>query len=339
MSTIKDVARLAGVSTSTVSRTLSGRIFVEEETRRRVLQAVEQLGYQPNILARGLKQGRTYTIAFLVPDINSLFYPQIMKALERAAAAEGYSILLCNNDESAVKEQQALERLTARGIDGVVCMTVADEAQHLVQLKEKQKMPIVLINRSLPEALSSITVDHEEGSYAMTRYLLEHGHRRIAGLFGNFERQRFRSRYAGCKRAMEEFAVPDYKKNFVYDVNTVEEAYRRASELLRRPEPERPTAFFASMDVLAIGIYRAVSECGLRIPEDISVVGFDNIEMTQYMMPPLTTYAAPIDELARRSVTALLAQMDDPEQTIRETLPGILVERGSVKRAADCAAR
>lgn len=334
MSTIKDVAKLAGVSTSTVSRTLSGRIFVEEETRQRVLQAVEQLGYQPNILARGLKQGRTYTIAFLVPDINSLFYPQIMKALERAAAAEGYSILLCNNDESSQKERQALERLAARGIDGVVCMTVADEAGHLVRLKEEQKMPVVLINRSVPESLSSITVDHEAGGYAMTRYLLEHGHRRIAGLFGNFERQRFRDRYAGCKCAMEEFSVPDYKKNFVYDVNNAQEAYHRALELLRRPEEERPTAFFASMDVLAIGVYRAVNECGLRVPEDISVAGFDDIEMTRYMMPPLTTYAAPIDELAQQAIAALIAQWEEPGRTIRKTLPGTLVERESVQAAA-----
>ena len=331
MATIKEVAKLAGVSPSTVSRALSNRIFVEEETRQRVLRAVEELGYKPNILARGLKQGRTYTLALLVPDINSLFYPQIMKSLEREAAAQGYSVLLCNNDEDIERERQALELLTARGIDGVLCLSVEDEVSHLVQLREDKKMPVVLINRTVPDPLSCVTVDHEAGGYAMTRYLLERGHRRIAGVFGSFERQRFRERYAGCKRALKEFGIEDYKKYFLYDVDTAEEAYRRTSGLLARGEGPLPTAFFASMDIMAIGVYRALSERGLRIPEDVSVAGFDNIEMTQYMMPPLTTYAVPIDEMAQCCVTNLLEQMEDRDKLVRETIPGAVIERASVR--------
>ena len=115
-------------------------------------------------------------------------------------------------------------------------------------------------------------------------------------MFGNFGRQRFRERYMGCKRAMEEYGITDYKKYFIYDVNTIEEAFLRTQEMLARKD--RPTAFFATMDILAIGIYSGISESGLRIPEDISVVSFDNIFMAQYMLPSLTTYNAPVDDLA-----------------------------------------
>lgn len=334
MSTIKDVAKLAGVSASTVSRTLSGRIFVEEKTRQRVLEAVEELGYRPNILARGLKQGQTYTIAFLVPDINSLFYPQIMKALERAATAKGYSLLLCNNNQSTEQEQRTLERLAARGVDGIACMTVSDEAPHLMQLKAAQNMPLVLINRPLPTTLSSISVDDEQGSYTATRYLLDNGHRRIVALFGSSKHQRFCDRYEGYRRALEECSAPRNAQDHYFDINTVEESYRLALELFRLPKEERPTALYASMDVLAIGIYRAASECGLSVPGDISVVGFDDIEISRYMIPSLTTYAAPIDELAQRSIEALLAQIDEPKTMIREILPGSLIERESVRKLA-----
>ena len=330
MSTIKDVARLAGVSTSTVSRTLSNRIFVEEETRKKVLDAVKELNYKPNIIARGLREGRTYTLAFLVPDINSLFYPTIMKCIERCASEKGYSLILCNNNESIEKEKSTIEMLGNRGIDGILCMSVEDDIRHLVRFQRERKIPVVLVNRGFSGELSSVSVDNEYGGYLMTTYLLDQGHRKIAGMFGDFGRHRFRERYNGCKRAMEEYGITDYKKYFIYDVDTIEEAYQRTKKILS--EEDRPTAFFATMDILAIGIYSGINECGWRIPEDISVVGFDNIFMTEYMTPPLTTYDAPIGTMAEKSVECMMAQIDDLEVNNQLILRGELIERKSVKK-------
>lgn len=329
VTTIKDVARLAGVSTSTVSRTLSNRVFVEPETRQKVLKVVEELNYQPSVMAKAMREGKTYTLAFLVPDINSLFYPMVMRSIERCAAERGYSIILCNNNEQLEKEVQIIQMLGSRGIDGILCMSVEDEIGHLERFQRERKTPVLLVNRRFSDRISSVAIDDEYGGYLMTKYLLDKGHRRIVGMFGDFGKQRFRERYSGCKRAMEEYGIPDYKKYFVYDVNTIEEAYQRTQEILK--PIDRPTAFFATMDILAIGIYSGISMSGLKIPEDISVVGFDNIFMTQYMIPPLTTYKAPIDLLAEQSVSYILEQIENPEKIQNIVLKGELIERKSVR--------
>ncbi len=329
MSTIKDVAKLAGVSASTVSRTLSNRVFVEEETRQKVLAAVKELNYQPNIIARGLREGRTYTLAFMVPDINSLFYPMIMKSIERCASERGYSLILCNNNENIEQEKKNIEMLGQRGVDGVLCMSVEDDIHHLLTFQQEKNIPVVLVNRIFAGDISAVSMDQEYGGYLMTKYLLEKGHRKIAGVFGDFGRQRFRERYNGCKRAMEEYGVTDYKKYFIYDVDTIEEAYYRTKQVLSGDDC--PTAFFATMDILTIGIYSGINECGLRIPEDVSVVGFDNIFMAQYMIPPLTTYNASIDALAEKSVELMMKKLEKKEENENLILAGELIERRSVK--------
>lgn len=320
---------MAGVSPSTVSRTLSNRVFVEEETRQKVLKAVKELNYHPSSLARGLREGKTHMLAFLVPDINSLFYPMVMKSIERYAAEKGYSLILCNNNEDIESEKKNMNMMGSRGIDGLLCMSVEDDIHHLVEFQKEREIPVVLVNRVVPDAVSSVSFDNEHGGYLMTKYLLEQGHTKIAGMFGDFGRQRFRERYMGCKRAMEEYGVKDYKKYFIYDVDTIEEAFVRTKEVLARED--RPTAFFATMDILAIGIYSGISHSGLKIPDDISVVGFDNIFMAQYMIPPLTTYNAPVDQMAEESINCLVLQIENREAVRKVNLKGELIERLSVK--------
>lgn len=329
MTTIKDVAKLAGVSASTVSRTLSNRVFVEEETRQKVLKAVKELNYHPSGLAKGLREGKTYMLAFLVPDINSLFYPMMMKSMERYAAEKGYSLILCNNNEDIENEKKNMNMMGGRGVDGLLCMSVEDDIHHFAEFQKEREIPVVLVNRIVSEPVTSVSFDNEYGGYLMTKYLLDQGHTKIAGMFGDFGRQRFRDRYMGCKRAMEEYGIRDYKKYFIYDVDTIEEAFQRTKEVLARED--RPTAFFATMDILAIGIYSGISHSGLRIPEDISVAGFDNIFMAQYMIPPLTTYSAPVDQMARESIDCLLAQIENPGDIRKVNLKGELIERKSVK--------
>ena len=330
MSTIKDVAQLAGVSVSTVSRALSNRVFVEESTKQRVLAAVKELNYQPSVMAKALREGRSYVLALLVPDINSLFYPELMKNVEKAAAEKGYALFLCNNNESIEKERQTVNMLASRGIDGLLCMSVRDDISHLLEFRQKTGIPVVLVNRNFPEQISCVTGTDELGGYTMTKYLLEQGHRRIAGVFGNFDMQRFRARYDGCKRALEEYGVKDYKRYFIYDASTIEEAYLRTKDMLALPN--KPTAFFATMDILTIGVYRGIEESGLRVPDDISVVGYDNIFMTQYMNPPLTTYSVPIAELAKHAVDIVVGHIEGKEEKEYAVLEGTIAERKSVRR-------
>ncbi len=328
MSTIKDVAKLAGVSVSTVSRALSGRTFVEEETKQKVLEAVQELNYKPNIIAKGLREGKFCTIALIVPDINSLFYPALMKNIEKEAAEKGYSLILCNTNNSVEKEKQAVEMLSSRGVAGIICMSVEDDIRNLLTFQKETNIPVVLINRCSEGNLGTVSIDDEHGGYLMTKLLLEKGHRKIAGMFGSFEKRRFRERYNGCKRAMEEFGITDYKRYFVYDVDTIDEACQRTIEILKRKE--RPTAFFATIDMMTIGIYSGISQCNLQIPNDISVVGFDDIFVTKHMIPPLTTYHAPIEELAGKAVEMLVNQIENNGIANEIIVQGKVKERQSV---------
>lgn len=329
MSTIKDVAKLAGVSCSTVSRTLSNRAFVEEETRQKVLKAVEALDYRPSMLAKGLREGRCYRIAFMVPDINSFFYPMIMKSIEKYAMQKGYSVILCNNEESLALEKKNMEMMGSGAVDGILCMSVSDEIQHFERFQKERGIPVVLVNRKGSEDIVGIEMDDEYGGYVMTKYLLQHGHRKIAAMFGNFDNQRFRDRCRGCKRAMEEYGVEGYKRYFIYDADSIQEAYERTMDVLAKEN--RPTAFFASMDILSIGIYRGIDESGMKVGEDISVAGYDNITISEYMNPPLTTYGTPVDWMAQEGVGALIDRIERRERQVQRTRRGEVIERRSVR--------
>lgn len=325
MSTIKDVAKLAGVSVSTVSRALSGRTFVEEATKQRVMEAVKELRYRPNVLAKGLREGKFCTIALVVPDINSLFYPALSKSMEKAAYDRGYSLILCNTNNDIEMEKHVVEMLANRGIAGIICMSVEDDISNLYEFQVRENIPVVLINRKGLGKLGTVMLDNEQGGYLMTKTLLENGHRKIAAMFDSIEKQRFLSRYHGCKRAMEEYGVTDYEKYFVYGIDTIDGAYEHAVGILNRED--RPTAFFAAIDMMAIGIYRAISEAGLRIPKDISVVGFDDIFVSEHMFPPLTTYHTPMEELAEKAIDMLIENKEPVQEIV---IKGWVQKRQSV---------
>jgi DNA-binding LacI/PurR family transcriptional regulator len=331
MATIKDVAKLAGVSISTVSRTLSNKIFVEEETRKKVLQAVRELEYKPNIMAQSLKEGKTKTLALLVPDINSLFYPMLMKSIEKYATEKSYSLILANSNEDVIQEKHNLDMLQTRYVDGIICLSVTDEISHILKVYRKGNIPVVFVNRNFNEDVNCVLTDNRYGGYVTTKYLLEHGHRKISCMFGDFNNQRFRQRYEGCICAMEEFGVKDYEKYFIFGVNSIEDAYSKTVEILKRED--KPTAFFASIDILAVGIYSGINQSNMSIPDDISVVGYDNIFITPYMVPPLTTYDTLVDDLGKESVNCLVRQIENKGtgKSERIILKGSLVTRDSVK--------
>lgn len=327
MSTIKEVAKLAGVSVSTVSRAISGNAYVEEEKRQKVMEAITKLNYKPNQMARGLRAGKTYTLALMIPDINSLYYPMIMRSIEQEVSKKDYALILCNNSENLETEKKNLEMLMQRKVDGIFCMSVSDDIRHLITAS--REVPVVLLNRNFDD-ICCVSYDNEDGAYKMVKYLLEQGHRRIAGVFGDFRIQRYRTRYDGCKRAMEEYGISDYKKYFIYDVTTTDEAYLRTMDMLERKD--KPTAFFASLDIVAIGIYSAVYKSGLSIPGDISVVGYDNIDISNYLTPPLTTYNASTGKIAQEAVRCMFKLMESnkPSNYEHVVLIGDVKERMSV---------
>lgn len=328
--TIKDVAKLAGVSASTVSRALSNKVFVEDDTKTKVLHAVKELNYKPNFLAKGLKDGRTNTFGLLLPDLENLFYPKIMKSIEKYALENGYHIILCNTNESKLQEIQYLEMLKDRYVDGIIVIPASDEIDHILRLRE-DNVPFVFVNRYFPGDVNCITNDNRYGAYLMIKYLIENGHKKISCVLRSFSPQIYKERYEGCMDAFKECGIKDYEQYTMYDLNSIGDVYKRTKEILNRTD--RPTAFFSSTDMLSIGIYSGIHDSNLKIPHDVSVVGYDNIHIAQHMIPPLTTLAAPVDEIGKVTIQNLLKQIKQKKQmkAQKKVLKGSVIIRNSVR--------
>ncbi len=330
MATIKDVAELASVSISTVSRTLSGKIFVEEETRKRVLEAVKELDYKPNMLAQGLKGGKTSVIALIVPDINSLYYSMLLDKVEEYASKKGYTIFLSSSKMNTELEEENLSRLKNHMVDGIICLTVNKDVEHLKRFQDDTGIPIMLLNRYGKDKLSSVSIDHFHGSYTSVKYLLDHGHKNIVGLFGNREHGGVEKRIAGFKAAFEEAGLPVKESSIITDITSMAKA--RTAVVSSMQGDKDITAFFASEDMMSLGIYSGVSKLSLHIPQDISVICFDDIYTADHMVPPLTTYDCMVPELAEKAVKYMVSMIDNKSKKIHgQVMKGKVIPRASVR--------
>lgn len=330
MATIKDVARLAGVSTTTVSHVINETRYVSDELRARVLAAMEELNYRPNVLARGLRRGETKTIGLVVPDNSNPFFAEVTRIVEDIGFENGYSVILCNSDGNLEKEAAYVNVLIAKQVDGVIFIAAGSKYEHLHELATAG-IPVVVADRDIPQTLADVVlVDNEQGGYDATRYLLSLGHRRIACIAGPSDLTPSADRVHGYRRALGEFGVPIEEKWIVPGDFRYQGGEAAIAELLRLDEP--PSAVFACNDVMAIGALRAVRSAGLQVPGDVSIVGFDDIPLASAVSPALTTVAQPIVELATLAAQLLMSriqsdQQDGPKQRI--VLDTELIVRGS----------
>lgn len=330
MATIKDVARLANVSVSTVSRAISGKARVEPETKERIMRAVELLGYRPNSIARDLKEGRSHTIALILPDLSNPFYPRIVKSVQDAALANGMSLILIDAEEDPQREIQGIEDMRNRNVDGIAIVPTGTGSLSNILQTRLSGMPCVIINRTYDVNVDCVSNDNFYGAYEMTKHLIKNGHTRISALFRSFHHSIYQERYNGCMRALREYGLEQSEKYFLYDVNSLEDAHHQVTELLRNSDA--PTAFFATNDLFAMGVYSAVKCSGFQIPRDISVVGYDNTLLAPYMFPALTTFEAPVDEIGRWAVERILQLLADKRSPAEKIVTrGHILERCSVR--------
>lgn len=284
MAGIKEVAEYCGVSLSTVSRTMTGSARVAPETRKKVLQAVKKLNYKPNMTAQMLKSGSAHLIGLIIPDIVNPYYPQIVKTLEDMAMLAGYSIILCDAQGDEEREKNYFEVLQRLCVDGILYVPSTENIEFVRQYAER--MAMVVINRTFDINAPCININNEEATYQATRYLIERGHRKVSLFMNNTHRQYNVERLSGCVKAFEEAGITEYKQ-FVIQNADEEDVYQNTMKIMR--QKERPTAIFIFNDSMAQSVYRGIWDCGLKIPEDVSVMGFDDIPTSQYMAPPLTT--------------------------------------------------
>ncbi len=341
--TLRDVAVRAGVHPATASRALNPetRILVSEDTARRVLDAAAALGYHPNPVARSLRTRRSHTVGVLIPDLNNPLFPPIVRGLEDRLAAAGYVALIGNTDSDDERERLVFEQMRARHVDGLVLAT-ARLHHPLLAEASRADLPVVLINRLAQDySFPSVSVDNERGVRMAVAHLSALGHRRIAHIAGPQEMSTGLSRYRGFVTAMESGGLqvdPDlivFAKAF-----TVEEGLRCSRLLLDRVAgragragPPGCTAIAAGNDMLAVGCYAALDDAGLSCPEDISVVGFNDMPFIDRLRPPLTTIRFPHYQVGTEAAQLLLERIAEHAGPVKILyLAPELVIRGSTAR-------
>jgi LacI family transcriptional regulator len=304
MANIKDVAELADVSITTVSHVINQTRYVSDELTERVKKAMEELDYHPNSLARGLRSGKTKTIGLVIPDISNQFFAEISRKIEDKGFEHGYSVILCNTDDDPQKEKSYIDVLIDKKVEGIIFISAGAESNNLEKTIEFN-IPIVVVDRDIKEINSDIVlVDNSIGGFEATRYLIGLGHRRIACIAGPSPITPSAQRIAGYKRALQEAGIPVDTSLIIPGDFRYESGDKAMRELLSLPQP--PTAVFACNDMMALGAIQAVNNQGMKIPDDISVIGFDNIPFSQTVYPTLTTIAQPLLEMADLAIDLLI---------------------------------
>ena len=331
MATIKDVSKKAGVSVCTVSRTLSGKGYVKQGTRDKIMAAVKELNYRPNKLAIGLKTGHSNILALVLPSITNIYYPKLEKYIERFANQRGYMIFLCNAENNLKKERHILENMCQQNIAGVIITPCTNEHSHIMKLSD-YGIPYVYLNRNFDDdATHCIRIDNETAAYDAVSYLLSCGHKKIGGLFQSFSNMSYEERYNGMVRAMTEQNIPVNQDYIIYDVDVdnLTASYLQIKELLSRFD--RPEAIFACNDMIAFNVYKAAYDLGLKIPDDLSVFGYDNCIMANMVAPTLSTFDTPAEKLSRAAVDFIEHYINTGEPLTLPIIQGRLVIRDSVQ--------
>lgn len=310
MATIRDVAIRAGVSVGSVSAALNRTAPVSEEMRRRVMAAVEELGYTPDGVARSLKLGRTRTIGLVVSDIANPHFTAMISAIEVACDAAGYTLTLCNSAENSDKEFRHLGVMRSQRVDGLILDLSGSGADYAAKVRRAIAVPAIMIDRTVDGLdLDSVLIDNHSAGRVVTEYLLRSGHRRIGVVAGRAGVSTSMQRVAGYREALQDAGIAFDPELVVAGDFQIAPAVEAARALLnRRP---RPTAILSINNLMTIGVSKALHDQGFRCPHDISIAGIDDFEWSNAFAPRLTTVAQPIAEIGARAVECLLQRLDD----------------------------
>ncbi len=303
--TLHDLAQVAGVDPSTVSRVLNGdaTLVVKDETRQRILDAVEQMQYVPNAMARGLRRQRSQMIGLLVPDIANPFFPQLILGAERVFSEAGFRLLLGNTDEDAEKERSYVELLRSNVVEGLMLATAFSQDETVEELS-RLGVPFVLVNRAHSGTSNYVIVNDRVATRGAVEYLIGLGHRRIAHVSGPLYTETGLSRLRGYREGLLSAQI-EYRDEYVVEGDFKEASGARAIERLwQLPDP--PTALMAANDLTALGALEACRRLGVRVPEQLSIIGFNDVPFCGMVTPSLTTVRVPLLEMGMASARRLL---------------------------------
>lgn len=332
--TIKDVAKKAGVGLGTVSRVLNNHPSVSKETRKKVLDAIKELDYNPNAIARSLKIKSTKSIGVMIPDISSAFYSDIVRGIEDIANQYKYNIILLNTDLKREKEKESLIMLKEKKADGILFIsnTINDK---LKKDFRSINIPLVLVaTKDENNEFYSVTIDNEKAAYIATEYLIKLGHKRIAMLAGKKDDPNAGiPRINGYKRALKEHGIEVDDNLILHGDYKFKSGFQNMLKFLKLKD--KPTAIFAASDTMAVGAASCAMQHGFNIPRDFSIIGFDGIELAQYFYPPITTIKQPRYAMGAKGMEKLLKLIQGEEVEKGEVLGVELIERSSCKLKGD----
>jgi LacI family transcriptional regulator len=314
MITIKDIARRAGVSYATVSRALNNHPEINIETRKKIARIAAEIGYQPNAIARGLVKKETNTIGLLIPDITNPFYPEVARGIEDAANETGYTIFLCNTNWKQEREENYLNVLHQKQVDGIIIAPASEKPEHLQRVVGPWAKKMVFISRVNFGNVTSVLIDNVRGGRMAVEYLIGKGYHKIAFVGGPTDTSSNEERFHGYTEALEAAGIEARPAYIVGGDFKRESGYQATKGLLQLES--RPDAIFAANDLLALGAIQAIREQGLRLPEDIAVMGFDDIEFAALPEIQLTTVTQPKYEMGKLALQTLVTQMKGAERVV-----------------------
>ncbi|MFS0821527.1 LacI family DNA-binding transcriptional regulator [Bacillus sp. 1P02SD] len=324
--TIYDVAEKANVSIATVSKVINNRGKIGSETKEKVVRAMEELNYHPSAVASALTGKRTNTIGLLIPDISNPFFSEIARHIENRAHQVGLSVIMCSTDYNIDKETKYIELLRRKQVDGLI-LSSGFRSDDILQELIDNKLPVAMIAQHNPSmAVHMVSIDDYKGGYLATNHLLSLGHRNI-GIIGENVRSS-NLRIYGYRDAFQDNGLVVNEENIVRTDGSVANGYTIATQMMNWSE--RPTAIFAINDLLAVGTFQAARELQLRIPEDLSIVSFDNTILARTTVPSLTSIAQPVEEMGAKIVDLLLEEIEEHKENKEQILfvPELIV-RGS----------
>ncbi|MED4599309.1 LacI family DNA-binding transcriptional regulator [Paenibacillus validus] len=303
---IFDIAKEAEVSIATVSKVVNNTGRISDKTRKKVLEIIEKHNYTPNSLATALTGKFSYTLGLIIPNLANPFFGEIAKSVEDRARELGFSVMICSTDYDADREASYFTLLQKKRVDGVIILSGFEDQQTITRNLVKPNMPVALIARDIPTiSINSVSIDDFVGGYEAAKHLIGLGHRRMGLIVENIRCAKERVR--GFNQALEEHDLQLDESLVLLGEATVPNGKKLALQLLSGDEP--PTAIFATNDLLAIGTIQAANEHGLKVPQDVSVIGFDNTMLATITDPPLTTIAQPMEQMGRQIVDLLVQEL------------------------------
>ncbi|MDD3363139.1 MAG: LacI family DNA-binding transcriptional regulator [Hespellia sp.] len=333
MSTIFDVAKEAGVSKSTVSRVINGDAGVKDATRIAVQAAIKKLHYEPSYMAQAIRTRKTHTIAMIVPEYTNIFYTEMFQGVEDVALKYGYMVFVCDTERHSIEESEYLQELLKRNIDGMIynCYKLTEEMAHFLS-KMGQKIPIVYMNKIVDEipGASCVYTDGFESTRQAVKYLYDNGKRKIGYVRNSEDISIIEDRYQGFVQGLKDCNLA-YDEKWMYRVQRENEPdYVRLGRDAARyyaSLQDKPDAIMTAIDMIGIGCIKEFNSMNVKVPEEISVVGFDNVFLSNLIEPPLTTISQPIRKMGQAAAEILIAQMEGRKTQKSAIFQGDLIVR------------